>query len=62
MRDWWAITHNEVELAVTIRCGFLSQQEMQVMTGVGVVEESDVESEWSELDGKLMQILEGAVV
>jgi len=56
------ITHNEVELAVTIRCGFLSQQEMQVMTGVGVVEESDVESEWSELDGKLMQILEGAVV
>lgn len=56
------LTHKEAELAVTIRCGFLSQQEMQITTGVGVVEESDLESEWQELDGKLMQVLDGVVV
>lgn len=55
------VSKREVELAVTIRSGFISQQELQVTTGVGVVEESEVESEWNELDGKLMQVLEGAV-
>lgn len=53
------LSSTECELAVTIRSGTLNGKQLNVFTGVGVVEESQADMEWRELELKLENILSG---
>jgi menaquinone-specific isochorismate synthase len=57
-RGWYAapvgwIGANAAEFAVAIRCGLIEDHRLHLYAGAGIVEGSDPEAEWNELDQKI---------
>lgn len=61
-RGWYSggvgvISGDEVDFAVAIRSALLEEDKLHCFSGVGLVEGSDAEAEWQELDAKLASVL-----
>lgn len=61
-RGWYAgpigwVSRNAAEFAVALRCGLIEGERLHVFTGAGIVQGSDPESEWAEIDDKLGSFL-----
>ena len=57
-RGWYAgpvgwISKNGAEFAVGIRSAQIHQKNLRIYTGAGIVQGSDPDSEWNEIDAKL---------
>ncbi len=53
----WCDAEGNGEWAVTIRCGRIHQQRIQLFAGAGIVADSDPASEWAETQAKLQTML-----
>lgn len=53
----WMDANGNGEWVVTIRCGLLDEQRMQLYAGAGIVVGSNAESEWLETEAKLQTML-----
>lgn len=61
-RGWYTgpvgwVSRSGAEFAVAIRCGLIEGDRLQVFTGAGIVQGSDPESEWQEIEDKLGSFL-----
>ncbi|KQF52521.1 hypothetical protein APC05_28340 [Acinetobacter pittii] len=45
------------EWAVTIRCGLLSERNLRLYAGAGIVKGSEAELEWNETEAKMQTLL-----
>lgn len=57
-RGWYAsgvgsIAHQSTELAVAIRSGLINGRKLSLFAGAGIVQGSDPEAEWQELENKI---------
>jgi len=53
----WCDGEGNGEWAVTIRCGLINRNRIQLFAGAGIVEDSCPESEWAETQAKLQTML-----
>ncbi|NTW49141.1 MAG: isochorismate synthase, partial [Chlorobiales bacterium] len=61
-RGWYTgpvgwVSRNGAEFAVALRCGLIEGDRLHVFTGAGIVQGSDPESEWAEIEDKLASFL-----
>jgi len=61
-RGWYAgpigyIGHDTVEFAVAIRCGLVDQNQLSLYAGAGIVEGSQQDEEWEEIEGKISSFI-----
>jgi len=61
-RGWYAapvgwLSRNEAEFAVAIRSALIDKKQLHIYTGAGIVEGSDAEMEWEEIEDKLGSFL-----
>ncbi len=61
-RGWYAgpvgwIGRDQAEFAVAIRCLLVAGKRMAVYAGAGIVEQSDADDEWREIDNKMANVL-----
>ena len=56
-RFGWCDAQGNGEWVVTIRCGTVQRQTVRLFAGAGIVEASEPESEWAEVQTKLKTML-----
>ena len=53
----WMDADGNGEWAVTIRCGLLSERNLRLYAGAGIVKGSEAELEWNETEAKMQTLL-----